>query len=526
MTKVAPGQGRLTGIELPPGADGKDAVVAVGEGMAWARVKAVDRSQMAFRVVEVERLVEEDHPARAIWEFVGRMDLRAFYAPIKAVEGVAGREPWDPRLLISLWVYAYSCGIGSAREVSRRCEYDPAFQWLTGMQEINHHTLSDFRVGYQAQLDELFSQTLGLLSAEGLISLERVMHDGTKIQASAGGDTFRREQRIREHLDAARRCVKEMGDPRLDTSARRGAARRRAARQREDRLEQALVELEKVRDAKTGEEGKKQARVSTTDPEARIMKQSNGGYAPSYNVQLSTDAAAGVIVGVGVSQSASDYGELSGGVDRVEQNTGRLPGQVVADGGFTSRENIVDMGKRGVDFIGSLDEHSAQSAGQMKRRGVAQTFYPRAFTYDQQQDAYRCPAGQTLRYESSEQRPGVIHRRYRADRGACASCPHKNQCCPGNDATGRTITRAVEAPAVQAFTDKMGTDAAKAIYRLRGAVAEFPNAWIKAKLGLRQFHVRGLARVLCESLWACLTHNVQQWIRLRWRRQFAAQMVN
>jgi transposase len=489
------------------------------------RVKAVNRRQMMFREVSVEHLVEEDHPARAIWEFVGRMDLSAFYAPIKSVQGVAGREAWDPRLLISLWICAYSRGIGSAREVARRCEYDPAFQWLTGMQAINHHSLSDFRVEHQEALDELFAQALGLLSAEGLITLERVMHDGTKVQASAGADSFRREQRIRQHLEAARQQVKAMGDPRQDATTGRKAARQRAARERQEHMEQALEELEKIRQTKSGAEAKEQARASMTDPQARIMKQSNGGFGPSYNVQISTDAAEGMIVGVGVSQSSSDYEELVDGVARVQRNLGK-PQQVVADGGFTSRQNILAMDQRGVDFIGSLDEHNAQSAGQMKRRGVAQAFYPQAFAYDQQQDEYRCPAGHRLRYEGSEQRPGVTHHRYRADGHACADCPNKDQCCPGSTGNGRTITRAVEAQPVQAFIDKMGTDAAKAVYRLRGAVAEFPNAWIKAKLGLRQFHVRGLPKVLCESLWACLTHNVQQWIRLRWRRQFAANVTN
>lgn len=513
-------QAGLPGVAAGPG--GQQASGAMG----LPRLKVVDRGQMLFRVVEVERLVEDDHPARAIWALVSGLDLSGFHGLIKAVEGVAGREPWDPRLLISLWIYAYSRGIGSAREVARRCQYDPGFQWLTGMQEINYHTLSDFRVGHQAALDDVFAQVLGLLSSEGLITLERVMHDGTKIQAWAGADSFRREERVRQHLEAAREQVKAMGDPREDVSARQRAARQRAARERQERLQQAMSELEKIQQAKNDAQAKEQARVSMTDPESRIMKQSNGGCGPGYNLQLTTDGAQGVILGVGLSQSSSDYGELAGGVDRVEENLGRLPEQVVADGGFTSRQNILEMERREVDFIGSLDEHDAQSAGQMKRRGVSEDFYPRAFAYDREHDQYHCPAGQTLRYQGSEQRPGVVHHRYRADQGVCAACPHKNQCCPGNQNKGRAVTRAVEAPAVQKFKEKMRTEAAKAIYKLRGAVAEFPNAWIKAKLGLRQFHVRGLAKVRCESVWACLTHNIQQWTRLRWRPQVAMETMN
>ena len=179
-------------------------VAPPGPQLPKPRLKPVDRKQLLMRTVDVEQLVGEDHPVRVIWEFVGRLDLSAYYRDIEAVEGVAGRSAWDPQLLISLWVYAYSTGVSSAREVSRLCEYDPAYQWLTGLEAINHHTLSDFRVENKPALDELFQQLLGLLSAEGLITLQRVMHDGTKVKACAGVDTFRREERIRAHLELAR----------------------------------------------------------------------------------------------------------------------------------------------------------------------------------------------------------------------------------------------------------------------------------------------------------------------------------
>ena len=163
------------------------------------RLKRVNRNQLLLRTVDVEQLVEADHAVRAIWELVGRLDLSRFQEPIAAVEGRAGRPAWDPHLLISLWVYAYSEGVSSAREVERRAAYHPAYQWLTGLQAVNHHTLSDFRVQHQAALDRLFADLLAALSAEGLISLEQVMHDGTKVKAAASGKSFRREETLREH---------------------------------------------------------------------------------------------------------------------------------------------------------------------------------------------------------------------------------------------------------------------------------------------------------------------------------------
>jgi hypothetical protein len=153
---------------------------------------------------------------------------------------------------------------------------------------------------------------------------------------------------------------------------------------------------------------------------------------------------------------------------------------------------------------------------------VAPEFYGPAFQYDARQDCYRCPAGEWLRHSGQENRTGVIHHQYRAEASVCAQCRFKEQCCPQNASKGRSITRAVEAPPVQAFKQKMQTEEAKAIYRQRGAVAEFPNAWIKEKLGLRRFHVRGLLKARMETLWVCLTYNIQQWIRLVWRVRLVA----
>ena len=384
-----------------------------------------------LRPVDVEKLIEEDHPARAIWELVGQLDLRRYYEPIKVAEGEAGRSATDPRLLISLWLYAYSRGVSSAREVARLCQYEPACQWLTGMEVVNYHTLSDFRVDHKEALDDLFIQLLGVLSCEGLVRLEQVMHDGTKVRANAGVDTFRREQRLRAHVEAARAQVEAMGDPRSEEVTKRvAAARQRGLRERRQRLEEALKELEKMRAAKSDEEAKQQAGGSMSDPQARVMKQADGGYAPSYNVQVSTDGAAGAIVGVGVTQAGSDYRELEAGVERVEENLGCAPQQMVVDGGFVSRENILTLEAKQVELIGPLEEGRAQSAGQMQRRRVATEFYPEAFTYDAGTDTYTCPAGKTLCHAGKEKRIGQVIHHYRARGADCQACVFKERCCP------------------------------------------------------------------------------------------------
>lgn len=485
---------------------------------APARVKPVDRSQMVWRPVDVEELIAEDHPARAIWALTEELDLKGFYAPIEAVQGVAGRTPWDPRLLVSLWVYAYSRGISSAREIARRCAYEPAFQWLCGLEVINHHTLSDFRVAQGPALQELFVEVLGVLSAGGLVSLKRVMHDGTKIKAQAAKSSFCRAERLQEHLAAARQQVEAMGDPQAQESAGHKAAQQRAGRERQQRLDQALDQLHQLQESRGPERGPS-VRVSTTDPEARIMKQADGGFAPSYNLQVSTDAAHKLIVGVSVSQSGNDWGQLVGAVEQVQENCGDQPQQVVADAGFTNRTNVVEMEAKGIDFVGSTRELGPDNGGGMERRGIRPEYYRERFEYDWQLDVFRCPLGTVLTPIGRKRKRGAVEHAYRADSRACQACPFQQPCCGRQTGKPRSVSRVEEPAAMLKFLERMQTDEAKEIYRQRSEVAEFPHAWIKDKLGVRQFRLRGLVKVGLEALWACLTYNIQQWIRLSWRQK-------
>jgi transposase len=474
-------------------------------------IRYVNRQQMSWRAVDVGRLVGEDHPVRAIWALVGRLDLRQFYQSIESSAEEGGRPAFDPQLLISLWVYAYSQGIGSAREVARRCEYDPAFQWLTGLQEVNYHTLADFRVEKQKELDELFTQVLAALSKEGLIKLEQVMQDGTKIKALASTRSYQREGTIQGHLERARQRVEEMDDPRNEESSPKvKQARERARREQKERLESALEELQKLQERKSGEKAKSETRVSTSDPQARVMHHSDGGLSLSYNAQISTDAAHGLIVGVAVTQEANDSAQLLPAVDRVEQQLKKKPQQLVADGGYTTRDNIEKLAEREIDFLGSMRWENVPSGASLPNR-----LPPSAFLYQPERNRYVCPEGKVLHPQGRRQkRPGLIYYRYEAKAEDCQSCIRKPECCPDNEKRGRSVARPEESPVVIAFRRKMASEEAQAQYRRRGRVVEFCHAWIKSKLGLRQFHVRGLVKVQMEMLWACLTYNLQHWIRL------------
>jgi hypothetical protein len=343
------------------------------------------------------------------------------------------------------------------------------------------------------------------------------MQDGTKILAAASPRSVQRESTIQEHWERARRHVKEMGDPRDEGSNPRvKQARARAQRERQERLDQAMEELEKLHKLKAARSPSK--RVSISDPEARIMKQPQGGLALSYNAQLSTDAAHGLIVGVSVTQAANDWDQLLPALEQIDQRLKQKPKQTVADAGYTTRAVIEEMAERKMDFLGSMPREDACSG-----RTAPNRLPPRAFVYQPGTDRYLCPRDKFLRYEGRiKNERGLISYRYQARREDCEPCAHKPECCPENQKRGRGLLRIEESAAVQAFRQKMATEEARAGYRRRGRVAEFCNAWIKSKLGLRQFHVRGLLKVQTEMLWACLTYNLQQWIRLRKTNPLAA----
>jgi len=491
-----------------------------------ARVKVVQREQMVLRPLEVEKLIGPEHPARAIWDLVGERDLKPFYAAIEAVEGHAGRSPHDPQLLISLWLYSYMQGIASGREIERRCSYDPAYMWLTGAEKVCAHTLTDYRTAHGEGLKNLFIQVLAVLEQEGMVDLQQVTQDGTKIGAAAGADTFRRKKTLVEHLERAKQRVEELSqadEKENETRTQQAwAAQKRGAKERWERLEQALREIEALeKEAKEPEK----VRVSMTDPEARNMKQSNHGFAPSYNAQFTTDAKKIVIVSVEVTQDSNDAEQLQPAMERVEEEAGQAPQQVLADGGYTSRNNIVEMDKKHIDLIGPVPDGTAQKETLFKIRGVTEEFRPEAFVFDAEKNCYTCPAGKSLPYQRKHQQRGQTKYTYEAAQQDCQGCAHRGQCCPTSQ-HGRSIVRGEDSAEVKKFREKMATEAAQQAYKKRGAVAEFPHLCIKERFGVRRFSVRGRTKVNVEGLWLALTFNVQQWIRLCWKpRQLQMQEV-
>jgi transposase len=311
------------------------------------RLRQADRRQVVMRAASLDSLLSDDHRARLVWEYVEGLDLSPLYADIRAVQGRAGRDATDPRILLALWLYATLEGVGSARQLARLCEEHAAYQWICGGVSMNYHTLSDFRVEHPEFLDNVLTQSVATLMHAGLVTLHRVAQDGMRVRANAGAASFRRRPTLEECQAEAKEQVealaKELEEDPSSSNRRQLAARRRAARERSQQIQRALAELVKI-EAKKSPEEKAKARASTTDPEARVMKMGDGGFRPAQNVQLATDTESQVIVGVDVVNTGSDQGQMPPMVEQIEQRYGRTPGEVLVDGGFAKHEDIETVG--------------------------------------------------------------------------------------------------------------------------------------------------------------------------------------
>ena len=345
--------------DLPEMAEPKG---AASEGRP--RLREPERDRVELMVMNPDGLIGPDHPARVIWAYVLTLDLSELEEAVRARAHTPGQAPASPRLLLALWLYATSEGVGSARALARLCENHDAYRWLCGGVSVNYHGLSDFRTDHPDLLDRLLTENVAALSAAGVIDLDEVVQDGIRVRASAGAGSFRRKKKLHKELKKAARLVARLkAENQADPAAsdrRIRAAQERAARERQARLQAALakhaeIEAERKRREKTNKKqlaAQKEPRVSTTDPQARVMKMADGGYRPAYNGQAATVAGGQIVVAVSAVTVGSDRGLVRPMVERIERDHGRVPKRYLVDGGFTKSDDTEWTFARGIRLYG------------------------------------------------------------------------------------------------------------------------------------------------------------------------------
>jgi transposase len=419
--------------------------------------------------VDLESVLAADHPARLVWGYVERQDLSRLEQGIKARGSNPGRRAIDPRILFALWLYATLQGVGSGREIARLSQVHDAYRWICGGVGVNYHALNDFRADNAQWFDELLSDNVAALAAIGVITLQRVAHDGVRVRASAGAASFRRRERLGKQLTLARQLVQALKQRTQDdpgaASRREQAARESAAHRREKRIEAALARLPELEEAKRRSGGKREdARASTTDAQASVMKMADGGYRPAYNVQYASDCASQMVVGVDVTTSGSDMAQLAPMVQQVQQRLGRAPEQWLVDGGFPAHEQIDAVADQ-TEVYAPVPKPRPAKDKRDKDGGNDGGVNP--------------PAGE------GQGRP------------------------PQGMAGSEFEPKADDSAAVAQWRRRMASDAAREIYKERAATAECVNAQMRNH-GLHRMPMRGLVKARGTALLHALAHNLRR----------------
>jgi transposase len=420
------------------------------------RVLTAQRDQIALRPVDLEATVGPEHAVRNVWAFVERLDLSALYAEIGSVEGQAGRAAIDPKILMALWLYATVDAVGSAREIERLTETHDAYRWICGGVNVNHHTLSDFRCARVDVLDELLSESVAVLVKKGLVKLERVAQDGMRVRASAGAGSFRRRSTLELCLKQARAQVQALkGEIDADPNAsnrRRRAARERAAKEREARLAQALEQLAEVEKQKKKAVAKKQ-----NETEEQYRKRSE----PRAS---STDAQARVMK--------------------------------MADGGFRPAYNVQLASTPASQIIVGVEVNNCGSDGGQLSPMLEQVQQ----RYQQRPAEWLADGGFASDADIEDAHRG----------GITVYAPVRH---PRNSSRDPYVPLPDDSEALAQWRQRMGSEAAKEIYKQRAATAECVNAIARGR-GLSQFLVRGLNKVKAVALWYALAHNLMRAVTL------------
>ena len=436
------------------------------------RVQMPNRNQLELRPSDLESLLPEGHRARIVWGYVERQNMSGLYAGIKAIEGGVGRAAIAPDILFALWLYATLEGVGSARAIARLTREHDAYRWICGGVQVNYHTIADFRSHQGDALDELLTDNLASLMAAGVLKLKRVAQDGMRVRASAGAASFRREEKLSGYLETARERVaalkEEINDDPGAESRRKEAAKARAAKGREDRIEAALKRLPELAEIKK-RQGKKpeEARASTTDAEATVMKMGDGGFRPAYNIEFGTDTASQIIVGVEVVTTGSDMGQMAPMVEQVVERCGQAPEDWLVDGGFPAHDQI-DAVAAQTRVIAPVPKPKAKAKGKGDEAGVAAQF--------------DVPARTEIQATTD---PAID--------------PHQR--------------KSGDSSAVGEWRERMGTEEVKVIYKERAATAECVNALARNR-GMVLLPVRGLKKVKAVALLFVLAHNLMSTLRL------------
>lgn len=500
----------------------------------WADT-SLKREQIVLFSPTLDSCIGEDHPVRLFDEILAELDWSSWESHY--FSGI-GQPAIHPRIIASALLYGMSHGIRSSRRLEWACKNAVDFIWLVEGRQIDHSTFCNFRTRFKKELKSVFRQLGQIAMTMGMVRLNQIAFDGTKIRASSQIDATATtiasnikilDEQIEKWFTETDLVDKKDGVLFEDGSGTTVLPRElKNLQKRRSLLEKALTvakEIDVTRQNRS-DRTKAPACAPVTDPDSRIMPNKEGGFAHNYTPVIAVDGERGFIVDAEVISGNDEPGVTPQLIDQIKEDCGQMPKQVLADGLFARGSLLKWLDDRGIEAYIPVDaaiivkdnpairEDLTQPVAvddwhKLPRNPQSKKIDKSAFIYEKSKDCYYCPMGKMIKYSNTVygSNPVVESRRYEC--GHCIKCSHSSECLIGN-ACFRTVSR----DQYQGLRDKtlarMKTEEGKRNYGKRMWINEGAFGLIKSWIGLRQFLCRGLEKVRTEWLWACTAFNLKK----------------
>ena len=456
-------------------------------------------------------LLPEDHECVIYKDILAQIEVTSLYKNYS----VLGQHAYNPKLLISILIYAYSQGIFSSRQIAEKLKLDIGFMYIGQMQKPNFRVLSDFRKENKEFFKDCFKQSVLLAMTAGLVSLGHISLDGSKFKANTSkhkamsyGRLKAKEKELAKEIEEltrqAEKCDEEEDKKYQESTGYEIPEDLKFKKARLEKIQSAKAAIEKrENNLHPGKEIEDKKQISFSDHDAPPVNSNKGDFDYKYNGQISVDSKAQIIVGEHLSQNANDKQEVKPAIEELIATVGTLPQKMSIDNGYFSAENLTAIEEK------EVDAYVAVGRGEKGTPTSSEKLTKETFVYEEKEDCFICPNSKKLELKSETNDGTKI---YKAKKEDCNSCPLKTKCCTSKKGQPRSISTDFYEGLRQAMRDKMQLEESKEIYGLRKTIVEPVFGQIKNG-GFRKFSLRGVEKVAGEFSLVCAVHNIKKIIR-------------
>ncbi len=483
-------------------------------------------------------LIPQEHPVRVIDNVVGKINL----LPLLKVYSIKGTSNYHPAMLLKVLLYGYVTNTYSSRKIAQACRESIPFMWLSAMARPDHNTINRFRSNrLKDTLREIFEQVVMLLCQEGLLSIEEVYTDGTKMEANANKNIFVWKKAIQTNKAKMARQIDEIWnyaqniavqdelDPEPPTTHTVSSESVDAAVQKLNEVFAGKDNIDKKVKAKLsyinrnfpqnikkyeGQEALLGDRnsCSKTDPDATFMRMKedhlkNGQLKAGFNIQISTSKQ--FILNYTLHSNPTDTLTLRAHIAQHEKSFGKAPLKLTADAGYGSQENYTILEEKGVE---AFVKYSLFDKEQNENYNSKHPFAVNKLFYNTQQDVYICPMGQRMEYIGDTFRKTSSGfeqtlRRYEAKN--CSNCPLNGSCHKSKGNRVIEVNMELNRLKQDAFL-RLNSEEGKQRRKIRCHDVESVFGNIKQNHGFRRFMLRGNEKVAIEWGLIAIAHNLRK----------------